>query len=206
MFTGLVQAVGRVEAMEASSAGARLVIDASEWAHRPAAGDSIAVNGCCLTAAEVGHGRIAFDVVGETLRRTTLGDFAAGARVNLEHSLRADALLGGHFVQGHIDGIGEVARVQTAAADWRVTVRAPVDLLECIVPKGSIALDGVSLTIAGVRGPEFEVALVPTTLERTTLRGWQAGVKCNIETDIVARSVAHWLSLRAQAGEPGLRG
>lgn len=202
MFTGLVQAVGRVvEARPGTGGTVRLVVDGCGWPHRPELGESIAVNGCCLTVAEAGAaGTIAFDVVQETLRRTTLGGLRAGSAVNLERSLAAGDLMGGHTVQGHIDGVGVVERVQTVG-EWRVTIRPPGALMPYLAPKGSVAVDGVSLTVAGVtveRGGEqpegtFEVALIPTTLERTTLRDLKPGDRCNLESDILARTVVHYL-------------
>lgn len=199
MFTGLIQAIGRVERLEATDAGRRLVLDAGGWPHHPEAGASIAVSGCCLTvAAPVRGGRLVFDVVGETLAATTLGAWSVGARVNLEHAARADTLLGGHLVQGHIDGVGVASRVTDAGDERRVRIEPPADLVPLIPHKGSIAVDGVSLTVAGVSDAGapgwFEVALIPTTLGATTLGGLREGARVNLETDILARTVAHWLS------------
>ncbi len=194
MFTGLVQAVGRIAGLEARGTGSRLTIDAAGWDHRPSPGDSISVSGCCLTLAEPPGPRLAFDVVPETLRMTTLGGLAPGAAVNLEHAARADSLLGGHVVQGHVDGIGEVERV-TANGEHRVRLRVPPALMEFMTPKGSVCIDGVSLTLAAVDVPAnaIEVALIPTTLDKTTLGALNSGDRCNIETDIFARTVVHWL-------------
>jgi len=202
MFTGLVQAFGRVTSSTPRPAGLRLEVDAAQWSHRPAVGDSVSVSGCCLTvAAPTEGGRLCFDVVAETLRVTTLGALRPGDRVNLEHALRADALLGGHFVQGHVDGVGEVVEVRADPADWRVRVR-PADraLMECITRKGSIAVDGVSLTVAGVHGDSFSVALIPTTLEMTTLGALREGSRCNLETDMLAKTVVEFLRRREQGG------
>ncbi len=206
MFTGLVQSIGTVRSAESRDFGVRFVVDPGGWDYRPHAGDSIAVNGCCLTFIEPdrrnGQGddsALLFDVVGETLRRTTLGSLKAGHRVNLEHAARADTLLGGHIVQGHIDALGEVIRINDDPGDWRMRVRAPEDAMPCIVPKGSVALEGVSLTVASVEpatsGPPswFEVALIPTTLDLTNLRDRAVGDAVNIETDILARQTVHWL-------------
>jgi riboflavin synthase len=195
MFTGLVQHVGRVETLERTTGGgARVIIGTGDWPHGARAGDSIAVNGCCLTVAEAPAGaRLAFDAVAETLAKTTLGGLAIGSKVNLERSLAAGDLLGGHMVQGHIEGTGEVVRVRAEEGDWRVWVRAPGDLMPAIVPKGSITVDGVSLTVADVdvEAGTFGVALIPTTLELTTLADLRAGSRCNLETDIIARTVVH---------------
>lgn len=202
MFTGLVQAVGTVLSVQPERAGVRLVVDAGAWPHRPEVGESICVSGCCLTLAaplsETG-GRLAFDVVPETLRMTTLGGLKNGSRVNLERSLAVGDLVGGHSVQGHIDGVGTVDRV-TENGECRVTVRAPSDLMAYIVPKGSVAVDGVSLTVAAVDPARetFDVALIPTTLAKTTLGELRVGGRCNLETDILARTVVNYLKHYAQ--------
>jgi riboflavin synthase len=194
MFSGIVQAVGRVVAIEATDAGRRMRIDGRAWGHEPGAGESVCVSGCCLTLASPveAEGLLAFDAVPETLAKTTLGALEIGARVNLESSVTAATPMDGHVVQGHVAGVGEVAAVITSG-EWRVRIAPPRDLMPCVVPKGSVAVDGVSLTIASV-DPEagwFEVALIPTTLERTTLGALQVGSKVNIETDILARTVVH---------------
>lgn len=193
----MVQTVGRVDSLTPIAAGLRLRIDPQGWAHRPEPGESIAVNGVCLTC----HARpnelpmLAFDAVPETLTRTTLGSLAPGSPVNLEHSLRADSLLGGHLVQGHVDALGTVERV-VRKPEWRVRIRTPESLTPLVVPKGSIAVDGVSLTIASAEPGRavFEVALIPVTLERTTLGLLVEGSHVNLETDIIARTVVHALA------------
>lgn len=197
MFTGLVQAIGTVRSVDPHPAGgARITVDPGAWAHRPVLGESISVSGCCLTVAAdpAGGTRLAFDAVPETLAKTTLGSFRPGMRVNLERSLRADDLMGGHTVQGHVEGIGEVVSLQSTG-DYRVRVRPPAALMPCIVPKGSVAVDGVSLTVAvaDARKGTFEVALIPTTLELTTLAALRTGGYVNIETDIQARTLLHVL-------------
>ncbi len=197
MFTGLVQHIGLVEALTPSPVGAQLLILAKGWNHRPLPGDSISVSGCCLTLTSAGDphlARLAFDAIPETLAITTLGDLTPGAPVNLEHALRPDSYIGGHFVQGHIDAQARVTRIQNNPADWRVElelIRPTPHLLRCIIPKGAIAIDGVSLTLASVTPNGFSVALIPSTLDRTTLRDLRPGTRCNIETDIIARQVAH---------------
>ncbi len=206
MFTGIIQAVGRVRQVLGSPTGKRIVIDASDWRHQPAEGDSIAINGVCLTyAPQPGRaGRLAFDAVPETLERSTLGALKAGDRVNLEPSLTASAAVGGHFVQGHVDGIGRIAAIDTSAGQWRLTVEAPVELMPALVPKGSVALDGISLTIASVDpapgSNRLDVAIIPTTLRLTTLGEAAVGQTVNIETDIIARTVVHVLK---QMNAPG---
>jgi len=196
VFTGLIQAVGRIDALAPTEAGVRLVIDAGAWKHQAAPGESIAVSGCCLTLAEPAGptNRLAFDVIPETLERTTLGSLEPGARVNLEPSLTPSSLLGGHFVQGHVDGLGRIDAIQTEG-QWRVRVVPPPELMQFVAPKGSIAIEGVSLTIAAVdpTGGWLEVALIPTTLRETTLGELRAGGRVNLEMDILAKTAVHWL-------------
>jgi riboflavin synthase len=186
-----------VASAERRPAGLRLSIDPLDWNHRPTLGDSICISGCCLTVAaspvESG-GLLVFDVIPETLRRTTLGGVGPGARANLERSLAAGDLIGGHFVQGHIDGVGVVQRV-TTGSDYRVLVRPPEDLMPFAVPKGSMAIDGVSLTIAASdpRAGTLEVSLIPTTLEKTTLADLKEGSRCNLEMDAMAKTIVHYL-------------
>lgn len=192
MFTGLVQAVGKVVSVIPHSQGMRLEIHPGGWDHTPALGDSIAVGGVCLTVARLTV-TWGFDVVPETLARTALGALRAGDRVNLEHAARADTLLGGHIMQGHVDGVGVVRQVDNASGEWRIEIAPPRALLPLIAPKGSIAVDGVSLTVAAVGGESFDVALIPVTLERTTLRDLEIDARVNIETDIIARQVARYL-------------
>lgn len=205
VFTGLVQAVGRIAATErpAGSAGPlRLAIDPHPWLHQPALGDSIAVSGVCLTlvAIEPRDTRPLwlFDAIPQTLALTTLGSLRPGDRVNLEHALRAGDPLGGHFVQGHVDGVAHVARVQSGH-DFRLSIAPPHHLRPCIVPQGSITLDGVSLTIASVApdASTFDVALIPETLARTTLADRRPGDRVNIEADMLTKTV---LSILQRAG------
>lgn len=204
MFTGLVQSKGSVASINPGRSGSRLTVEAG-WDARPEPGDSICVSGCCLTLAQPAEHRgevvvMEFDVVHESLAKTTLGGLAAGSRVNLETSCTPTTLLGGHIVQGHVEGIGTFERVQTGD-DWRIVVKPGDDLMPCITPKGSITIDGVSLTVAEV-DPDagtFGVALIPTTLEATTLGDAQPGDRCNLETDILARTVIHYARHYAQA-------
>lgn len=206
MFTGLIHAVGTVlSAAGPGSRGAdpkmlRLEVDPGSWSHarRARAGDSISVAGTCLTLVRGSTARrFRFEVVRETLDRTTLGALRAGDRVNLEHAATATTLMGGHLVQGHIDGAGRVAKVRKGA-DWRVWIDVAGgasgvrgrEIRDAIVPKGSVCVDGVSLTIAGVTRTGFWVALIPTTLQVTTLGDLRAGDAANIETDIIAKMVA----------------
>ena len=198
MFTGLVQAVGSVVSADPAPAGTRLVIDPGNWAYRPEPGASVSVSGVCLTQVGPFEGRLVFDAVPETLRLTTLGGLTPGRAVNLERSLAAGDLIGGHFVQGHVDGLGEVECV-TTDGEFRVRVRAPEAVAPYLTPKGSIAIDGVSLTIAAIDGDSFEVALIPTTLDETTLGRLSAGDRVNLEADTLAKTVAALMDRRSAA-------
>ena len=195
MFTGLVEELGTVRAVVANATGARLEIEAVTVLDDAVLGASIAVNGCCLTAVEFGDRWWAADAVEETLRRTCLGALAAGDRVNLERPVRLSDRLGGHIVQGHVDGVGEIAeRTELADGSTRVAVSAPDTVLRYVVEKGSIAVDGVSLTVASVdtassgRGA-FEFALIPHTATVTTLGIKGPGAPVNLEVDLVAKYV-----------------
>lgn len=193
MFTGIVQFMGVVRAIRRGSAAARLVLDAPGLPRPLVIGSSIAVNGVCLTVTAFDDSRIEFDVIPETLSRSTLGALAAGAAINLEPSLRAGDPLDGHMVQGHVDGVGVVRSIESGAGGHVVTFKAGEELMPFVIPKGSIALDGVSLTVASVAGNRFSVALIPTTLGATTLSQWRVGQCVNVETDILARTVVSTL-------------
>jgi riboflavin synthase len=198
MFTGNVQHLGCIASVEPQPFGAAVEVDSLGWEHHPNHGESIAVNGCCLTvASKSGRGVLRFDVVHQTLRTTTLGELSAGCAVNLEHAVTPQTMLGGHVVQGHVDGVGDIAEVTAADDEWRITVTPPEDMRDYIVPKGSITIDGVSLTIAAVRDKgDFEVALIPTTLNLTTLGKARPGTLVNLESDIISRTVVHHLRQR----------
>ena len=194
VFTGLVQHAGTVASLEPNSFGAALTIDPCGWDHRPAHGDSIAIDGCCLTLAARSHAdRWRFDLVHQTLRETTLGGFRPGEPVNLEHSVTPTTLMGGHIVQGHVDGVGDVSTVAANSHEHRVRVMPPRGCMQFIVRRGSIAINGVSLTIAEVGTDWFEVALIPTTLRLTNLGHLRAGSRVNLETDYIAKIVANLL-------------
>lgn len=202
MFTGIIEQVGKVREVAPSSAGFRLVVDPLGWTYRARTGDSVAVNGCCLTVAADPHsigGLLAFDVIPETLRKTTLGEMTPGHDVHLEHAATPTTLLGGHVVQGHIDGVGEVLHVTHGQAthqqpsEWRMRIRLPAELASYLVPKGSIAMNGVSLTIANIVAGGFEVALIPTTLAKTTLGALVVGSRVNIECDAMAKTIIEYL-------------
>jgi riboflavin synthase len=188
MFTGLVQGIGSVAEIERSDDGARITI-ATSLASELSAGDSIAINGVCLTAVTLRDGSFAVDAMNETLARTSLGDLARGAGVNLELALRASDRLGGHVVQGHVDGLGEVVEQHGDGFARRVRIGASPDVLRYIVEKGSIAVDGVSLTVTAVDHRSFTVSLIPETLQRTNLGGIDAGRRVNLEVDVLAKYV-----------------
>jgi len=175
----------------------RLAVDVSKLGRQPEIGASLSVNGACLTVAAISSGVAEFDVVAETCARSNLGRLQAQDAVNLESSLRLGEALDGHFVQGHIDGTATVERVETDARQWTVwcTLDEPQQLACYLVSKGSIALDGVSLTLAEVRSERFSVAVIPTTLQRTTFGRLRSGDKVNVETDILVRAVVRQLSL-----------
>ncbi len=202
MFTGIVEELGRVRSITHAEGGARLEIACTEVIDDAAIGDSIAVNGCCLTVVELGDGSWAADAQVETLDRTTLGGLAPGDPVNLERPMRLGDRLGGHLVLGHVDGVGEVVKVEPQAdGSSRVTVRAPADLARYLVEKGSVTVDGVSLTITTVSdrngfGAEFGVALIPHTLAVTTLGVRNAGDRVNLEADMIAKHVERLLITR----------
>jgi riboflavin synthase len=189
MFTGIVRERGRVAVVEGVDDARHLRIEAPATASALSVGDSVSVDGCCLTATEVADGHFAVTAVPETLSRTTLGSLSAGDEVNLESATRAGEPLGGHYVQGHVDGVGRVESVEPEEEGARMRISAPPELLRYTVEKGSIAVGGVSLTIAGLRDGAFEVALVPHTLEQTTLGRAQPGDAVNIEVDILAKYV-----------------
>ncbi|HEX5174077.1 MAG TPA: riboflavin synthase [Gaiellaceae bacterium] len=185
MFTGIVREVGTVVAFD----GSRLVLEAPETASVGAVGDSVAVAGVCLTVVEAGEGRLAFDVVPETLSRTALGGLASGASLNVEPSLRVGDRLGGHVVQGHVDAVGRVRSVAPEGEGRRLWVDAPGTVLGYCVEKGSIAVDGVSLTVAAFDDDGFEVALIPHTLAVTTLGRLEPGAEVNLEADVLGKVV-----------------
>jgi riboflavin synthase len=186
MFTGIVREIGRVEAVERGGEGARLRVRA-RLAPDLAEGDSVSVNGTCLTVASGGDGAFDADVVNQTLSVTTLGELVPGESVNLEPALLAGDPLGGHIVQGHVDAVGEVAAVSEDGFSRRVRLTAPIELRRYLAEHGSIAVDGVSLTIAGLSDEGFEVALIPETLNRTTLDRLAQGERVNLEVDVFAR-------------------
>jgi riboflavin synthase len=188
VFTGLVQELGRIDSIARSDSGARLTIETA-LAAQLREGDSIAVNGVCLTAINVDGGLFGAEVSNETLQRSSLGGADIGRAVNLELPLRASDRLGGHIVQGHVDAVGTVSAVSDDGFARRVEIESPEPLLRYVVEKGSIAVDGVSLTVVGLNQRSFTVSLIPETLQRTTLGTAQPGTKVNLEVDVLAKYV-----------------
>jgi riboflavin synthase len=201
VFTGIVRELGRVVSAEGGSGGRALVVEAPGTATELRVGDSVSVNGCCLTAESVEGGRIALHAVPETLARSTLGRLSTGDAVNIEPAVRAGEPLGGHYVQGHVDAVGRVQSVEAEGEGLRVFVEAPVDVLRYCVEKGSVAVDGVSLTVAELNREEFAVALVPQTLEATTLSALVPGQEVNLEVDVLAKYVDRLLQARGLRSE-----
>ena len=189
MFTGIVRELGRIASAEGGAEGMQLVLDAPLTAAEVQVGDSVSVNGCCLTVETAGSASIALHAVPETLSRTTLGRLRAGDAVNLEPAVRTGEPLGGHYVQGHVDAVGRVQSVEAEGEGLRVFVEAPDDVLRYCVEKGSIAVDGVSLTVAELAEDAFAIAVVPHTLEATTLSNLAPGREVNLEVDVLAKYV-----------------
>ncbi|HEY1683237.1 MAG TPA: riboflavin synthase [Tepidisphaeraceae bacterium] len=197
MFTGIVEKIAHVAAVADGSAFRRLTLAIDDDVQL---GESIAINGVCLTVAEKLHaGAVGFDVIKETLEKTNLGLLAAGDEVNLERSLRVGDRLSGHFVQGHVDGTAILLNQTASEKETRLTLQCPDDLLEYLAPKGSVTLDGVSLTIAGIHASEFQVALIPTTLQLTTIGRQSLGYRFNLEADVISKTVVNFLRLRGTA-------
>lgn len=193
MFTGIVETVGRVRALRPQGGKAELVVEAPELAAGVRIGDSVAVNGACLTVTAARAGALHFEAVQETLDRTSLGGLAPGRGVNLERALRADGRLDGHLVQGHVDGVGRVRELRRAGDDVRLFVACEPAFAELLVEKGSVAIEGVSLTVVGVEAAGFDVALIPHTLAVTTLGGLEPGAAVNLEADVLGKYVKRYL-------------
>jgi riboflavin synthase len=189
VFTGIIRELGLVVRVEEADRGRTLAVLAPETASRTAVGGSVAIDGCCLTATAIEDGAIAFDAVPETIARTTLGDLRAHDEVNVEPALRVGEELGGHYVQGHVDAVGRIQSVEAEGEGLRVFVEAPDDVLRYCVAKGSITVDGVSLTVAELADDAFAVALVPHTLEATSLADLEPGQAVNLEADVLAKYV-----------------
>jgi riboflavin synthase len=201
MFTGIVREIGTVRELRSDSAGARLEIETG-FASELREGDSVCVEGVCLTAVEVGADGFAADVMNQTLGLTTLGELGDGSRVNLEPALRAGEPLGGHLVQGHVDGVGELRSAAEDGLARRIGIAAPGGLARYLVEHGSVTVAGVSLTVARLDDDgRFEVSLIPETLERTTLGDLGEGDRVNLEVDVVARYVERLLGLEEEGGD-----
>jgi riboflavin synthase len=204
VFTGIVEELGEVVGIDSDGSGARIRIRGPAVTAGAARGDSIAINGVCLTVTGTAGGEFTADVMAETLARSSLGSLRPGSAVNLERPLRPDGRLGGHIVQGHVDGTGTIVARQPAGSSETVRISVPPQLARYLIEKGSVAVDGISLTIsalgAGSAGSEFEVSLIPETLARTTLGRKQPGEVVNLEVDVIAKYVESLLAPRGDSG------
>jgi riboflavin synthase len=197
MFTGITERVGKIESLERGADGGELrvsLVGAREIAAEIKLGDSVSVNGCCLTVAKFDAQAFSADLSGETLRRTSFGEKKIGDLVNLERPLAASARLGGHFVQGHVDGVGRVAKLAAEGNNWWLSVDVPEDLRRYVAEKGSIAIDGISLTVARWQAGVADFAIIPFTYEHTNVRAMAAGNAVNLECDILAKYVESLLA------------
>jgi riboflavin synthase len=197
MFTGIVEAVGTVVQIEELDGGRRCVINSRIVAAGLEVGDSVAVQGACLTAAAISPGSFTVEMVSETLSRTTLGGLVVGSAVNLERAMPAAGRFDGHIVQGHVDGVGSIVAVEDAGTGTRVTVQCPEELMRYVVEKGSITVDGVSLTVADLHSDGFVIALIPHTLSVTTLGSLEPPAPVNLEVDILSKYVERLLKTGA---------
>jgi len=198
MFTGIVERTLRIASVSDGTGFVRLNL-AADW-NDLKHGESIAVNGVCLTVSEIDRPLLGFDVIPETLSKTNLGVVKAGDLVNVERSLRAGDRIDGHFVQGHVDATAKLVEQHAGEKEWRLVVHPPIELMKFVVPKGSVTLDGVSLTVASVARDRFEVALIPTTLNLTTLGTRPIGWPLNFEADILSKTIVSWLERREEVG------
>ncbi len=204
MFTGIIEKIGAIESIDAHSQGAKLRVNLS-GAHEIATvlkqGDSIAVNGCCLTVVEFGPNHFSADLSGETLRRTSFGEKKSGDPVNLERPLAAGARLGGHFVQGHVDGVGQVTSLAPEGENWWLSVRVPENLRRYVAEKGSISIEGISLTVARWHEGIVGLAIIPFTYQHTSIHALAPGAAVNLEVDILAKYVESLLAESNRAAE-----
>lgn len=196
MFTGIIETVGRIARIEAIGGDRRMVFEAPGYLRGVTLGDSIAVNGVCLTAIRFDDDRFTADLSSETLGATTAAGWAEGQKVNLERALTPSKPLGGHLVSGHVDGVGQLVALREDARSWRLEFEAPAELARYIARKGSICIDGISLTVNDVDGRRFGVNIIPHTLQHTTLGGLQAGDAVNLEVDVIARYLERLLAAR----------
>jgi riboflavin synthase len=207
MFTGIIEGAGRIEALDKGADSAKLRVglaSAPEIAKGLKVAASIAVNGCCLTVVECARKHFAADLSGETLRRTSFGETKVGDTVNLERPLSANARLGGHFVQGHVDGVGRVTRIAQVGENCWLSVRVPEQLRRYVAEKGSIAIDGISLTVAGWHDGIADIAIIPFTYEHTNVKAMVRGDAVNLETDILAKYVESLIQSRSTPEVPRL--
>jgi riboflavin synthase len=196
MFTGIIEHLGTVESIKRNADGGRLTIHAPTVASHLAVSNSIAVSGCCLTVVELGDNRFSADLSAETLRKTSLGEWKAGAHINLEQPMTAGKEFGGHFVLGHVDTIGRVARLEPEGENWWYGVEIPAAFAKHIVPQGSITIDGISLTVARWNGLLAEVAVIPFTYEHTNIKFKKLGDAVNLEGDILGKYVERYMEAR----------
>ncbi|HPF40028.1 MAG TPA: riboflavin synthase [Phycisphaerae bacterium] len=203
MFSGIIDRIGVIQKIAESAGGRVLSIDAPGYWSGLADGASVAINGVCLTLTRADATSASFDVIAETLRRSTLGDLRQGDRVNLQKSMVVGDRIDGHFVQGHVDAVATIAAIEQSSKESIWWFEPGADAMRFMVPKGSVAIDGISLTIAAVEASRFSVALIPTTLELTTLNSRRAGEHVNIETDILVRSIAHLMTTMRTDQDPG---
>src|SRR5229473_7749782 len=202
MFTGIIEHTGTIEALDLKDDGGRVTIHAPSVAPSLAVSNSIAVNGCCLTIVDLRHSRLSADLSGETIRKTTFGaksgELKKGARVNLEQPLTAVKEFGGHFVLGHVDGAGRVAHLRPEGENWWYGVQVPEEFARYIVPKGSVTIDGISLTVANWHDSIAEIAVIPCTYEHTNIRDRKPGDAVNLEGDILGKYVERYLAARKE--------
>lgn len=203
MFTGIVQKTGRIVDLQRTGGAGRLVLDIDPWVEPLQLGESIAVNGCCLTVAGLDGRKVRFDLLEETFKRTCLGDKQVGQRINLERAVRMGETIGGHMVTGHIDGTGKVREVRTVGSDRAYYIESPRPLLVQMVPKGSISLDGISLTIVELGMDYFSVHIIPHTTAVTAIGELQPGHLVNLETDMIGKYVQRFLLASATASPTG---
>jgi len=199
VFTGLIEEIGKVKSITSGTVN-RLSVASSRVINDVSIGDSVAINGVCLTVTAIGDGELSFDAVPETLSRSTLKDLRSGDKVNLEASLRAGKMIGGHFVQGHVDGVGTIESISLLGESSVLRINAPSEVLHYVVEKGSIAIDGISLTVASCDDYGLTAAVIPHTIANTTLNVKRPGDKINIETDIIGKYIEKFLAGRAKSG------
>ncbi len=197
MFTGIIEETGTVLAIAPNATGARIRVSAEQVCEGLKAGDSVSVNGVCLTAVDLAANSFAADLAPETLRRSSLGQLTTGALVNLERSMAANGRYSGHIVQGHVDGTAELLALDLLGdGNWWLTIEVPAELDRYIVSKGSICIDGISLTVASLEGGRLAVTIIPHTYTMTAMRGWAAGRRVNLEVDVIAKYVEKLMAAR----------